>query len=98
MRFLKIVFTLIVLLLAGGILFFFFGAGKMVDRQRNAAAPVDSREVSAEARALHDSLLVADLHADEALRAAFDRLNPPGMAVSDFHNTSGWLRAGVPVE
>jgi hypothetical protein len=40
-------------------------------------------------------LAVAGLHADDALCAAFDQLNPPGMAVSNFHNTSGWLKAGV---
>jgi aryl-alcohol dehydrogenase-like predicted oxidoreductase len=45
---------------------------------------------------LSEMLQVADLHADEELRAAFDQLNPPGMAVSDFHNTSGWMKATVP--
>jgi hypothetical protein len=38
---------------------------------------------------------IADKHADEALRVAFDALVPPGMAVSDFHNTSGWMKATV---
>ena len=42
-------------------------------------------------------------HNDQTLRvvvhleqryAAFDGLNPPGMAVSDFHNTSGWKATG----
>jgi hypothetical protein len=37
----------------------------------------------------------AELRADDALHAAFDRLNPPGMAVSNFHNTSGWMKASV---
>lgn len=45
---------------------------------------------------LHEMLQVADLHADDDLRAAFDQLNPPGMAVSNFHNTSGWIKATVP--
>jgi aryl-alcohol dehydrogenase-like predicted oxidoreductase len=45
---------------------------------------------------LNEMLEVVDLHADEELRAAFDELNPPGMAVSHFHNTSGWMKATVP--
>jgi len=44
---------------------------------------------------LNDMLAIADLHADDDLREAFDRLNPPGMAVSNFHNTSGWMKARV---
>jgi len=43
-------------------------------------------------------LAVADAHAGEDLRAAFDALNSPGMAVSNFHNTSGWMKATVPQE
>jgi aryl-alcohol dehydrogenase-like predicted oxidoreductase len=45
---------------------------------------------------LNEMLHIADLHADDELRAAFDALNPPGMAVSNFHNTSGWMKATVP--
>ena len=45
---------------------------------------------------LHEMLHVAELHADDDLRTAFDQLNPPGMAVSNFHNTSGWMKATVP--
>lgn len=45
---------------------------------------------------LAEMLQVADMYADEGLRAAFDELNPPGMAVSHFHNTSGWMKATVP--
>jgi hypothetical protein len=40
-------------------------------------------------------LEVAALQADQDLRAAFDELTPPGMAVSNFHNTSGWMKATV---
>jgi aryl-alcohol dehydrogenase-like predicted oxidoreductase len=43
-----------------------------------------------------EMLHVSGLHADGELRAAFDNLNPPGMAVSNFHNTSGWMKATVP--
>ena len=46
---------------------------------------------------LTEMLQVAGMKADDALREAFDRLNPPGMAVSNFHNTSGWMKATVPV-
>ncbi len=47
---------------------------------------------------LSEMLHVAELRADDALRVAFDRLNPPGMAVSNFHNTSGWMKATVPLD
>jgi 1-deoxyxylulose-5-phosphate synthase len=29
------------------------------------------------------------------LRAACDRLNPPGSAVANFHNSSGWMNMRV---
>jgi aryl-alcohol dehydrogenase-like predicted oxidoreductase len=45
---------------------------------------------------LGEMVQVANLRADADLRAAFDELNPPGMAVSNFHNTSGWMKATVP--
>jgi aryl-alcohol dehydrogenase-like predicted oxidoreductase len=45
---------------------------------------------------LQEMLQVAGLGADDALREAFDHLNPPGTAVSNFHNTSGWMKATVP--
>ncbi len=44
---------------------------------------------------LQEMLGVAELHADQALRDAFDEMVPPGMAVSNFHNTSGWMKATV---
>jgi len=45
---------------------------------------------------LIEMLQVSGMRADDALREAFDRLNPPGTAVSNFHNTSGWMKATVP--
>ena len=45
---------------------------------------------------LSEMLAVVDMSADDDLRVAFDKLNPPGMAVSNFHNTSGWMKATVP--
>ncbi len=44
---------------------------------------------------LVEMLGIADLEAGDELRAAFDALNPPGMAVSNFHNSSGWMKATV---
>lgn len=43
----------------------------------------------------HEMLKVVDLRADEELRTACDALNPPGTAVADFHNTSGWLKTRI---
>jgi aryl-alcohol dehydrogenase-like predicted oxidoreductase len=45
---------------------------------------------------LSEMLQVVELQVDDDLRAAFDELNAPGMAVSNFHNTSGWMLATVP--
>jgi aryl-alcohol dehydrogenase-like predicted oxidoreductase len=45
-----------------------------------------------------EMLQVAGMQADSELCAAFDKLNPPGMAVSNFHNTSGWMKATVPLD
>lgn len=44
---------------------------------------------------LAEMLAVVDQRADDDLRAAFDALVPPGMAVANFHNTSGWMKADV---
>ena len=45
---------------------------------------------------LQEMLEVASMQAGAELCAEFDDLNPPGMAVSHFHNTSGWMKATVP--
>lgn len=44
---------------------------------------------------LAEMVTVADMHASDELRAAFDAIVPPGLATSNFHNTSGWMKAGV---
>jgi len=44
---------------------------------------------------LREMLKVVDLRADDELRAACDALNPPGTAVANFHNTSGWLKTWI---
>lgn len=41
---------------------------------------------------LTEMLTVADVRADDRLPAAFDMLVPPGTAVANFHNTSGWMK------
>ncbi|MDR7522795.1 MAG: aldo/keto reductase [Armatimonadota bacterium] len=45
---------------------------------------------------LHEMLEVADRQADHRMTAAFDALVPPGTAVANFHNTSGWMRGWTP--
>ncbi len=44
---------------------------------------------------LQDALGVLDRDLDDDLRARLDRLNPPGNAVSDFHNSNPWMKARV---
>jgi 1-deoxyxylulose-5-phosphate synthase len=45
---------------------------------------------------LGESLGIADMNATQTLRDAMDELNPPGTAVANFHNTSGWLKTRLP--
>jgi len=44
---------------------------------------------------LDDALAVLDRSLDDDLRAACDDLVAPGMAVADFFNNSGWMRARI---
>lgn len=57
---------LLALLLVGGVLFFTVAADFAASRM-NAVVAVDLPPVSADAQALHDRLVVADLHADSLL-------------------------------
>lgn len=41
---------------------------------------------------LEEALPVLDMSLDAQTAAALDALVPPGSAVADFHNTSGWMR------
>ncbi len=41
---------------------------------------------------LEDALPVGSMTLDDETRAACDALVPPGSAVADFHNTSGWMK------
>jgi aryl-alcohol dehydrogenase-like predicted oxidoreductase len=63
-----------------------------VKDQPGVTAPIVGPRTPAQ---LAEMLAVAEMHADDELRAAFDALVPPGMAVANFHNTSGWMKAGV---
>ncbi len=44
---------------------------------------------------LTDALGVLEHHLDDETRARLDALNPPGNAVSDFHNSNNWMKARV---
>ena len=44
---------------------------------------------------LDDALPVLDLKLDLEVARAMDQIVPPGSAVADFHNTSGWMKASV---
>jgi aryl-alcohol dehydrogenase-like predicted oxidoreductase len=44
---------------------------------------------------LEDLLPVAQMSLDDETREACDALVPPGSAVADFHNTSGWMKMSV---
>ena len=44
---------------------------------------------------MQDALSVLDKRLDEQTAAALDQIVPPGSAVADFHNTSGWMKMRV---
>ncbi|MCC6173929.1 MAG: aldo/keto reductase [Chloroflexi bacterium] len=44
---------------------------------------------------LREAIAVADMSLSEADRAVFDALVPPGTAVANFFNTSGWMKQAV---
>lgn len=44
---------------------------------------------------LDDALPVVEMQLDEGTAQALDDVVPPGSAVSDFHNTSGWMKMRV---
>ena len=45
---------------------------------------------------LEHMLPLLEMRLSDEDRPLFDRLNPPGSAVSDFHNTSGWMKMRLP--
>lgn len=46
---------------------------------------------------LDDALSVLEMNLEEDIAAALDEIVPPGSAVADFHNTSGWMKMRVNV-
>ncbi len=44
---------------------------------------------------LEDLLPVLEMKLADADRTALDELNPPGSAVTDFHNTTGWMKQRI---
>jgi aryl-alcohol dehydrogenase-like predicted oxidoreductase len=45
---------------------------------------------------LQDVLPVLEMKLSDEERAACDTLNPPGGAIANFHNTSGWMKTPIP--
>ncbi len=44
---------------------------------------------------LREMLPVLEMSLSDAERRACDAINPPGNAITDFHNTSGWMKAST---
>jgi aryl-alcohol dehydrogenase-like predicted oxidoreductase len=44
---------------------------------------------------LQDVLPVMEMKLTDEQRAACDRINPPGGAIADYHNSTGWMKARV---
>jgi aryl-alcohol dehydrogenase-like predicted oxidoreductase len=45
---------------------------------------------------LQDVLPVLEMTLSDEARAACDTVNPPGGAIANFHNTSGWMKTPIP--
>ncbi len=60
-----------------------------VKDQPGISAPILGSRTLAQ---LEDALPVLDMKLDAGTAAALDELVPPGSAVADFHNTSGWMK------
>lgn len=67
MRIFKRLLVVILVLVAVGLIGFFAFAPAYVEKSRNAVVPHDPYPVSDAARALHDRLVIGDLHADPLL-------------------------------
>ncbi|MDD9723376.1 membrane dipeptidase [Sulfitobacter sp. PR48] len=67
MRIVKRLLVVILVLVAVGLIGFFAFAPAYVEKSRNAVVPHDPYPVSDVARALHDRLVIGDLHADPLL-------------------------------
>jgi 1-deoxyxylulose-5-phosphate synthase len=60
--------------------------------QPGVTAPLAGPRTLAQVQEL---LPVLELLLSEEQRAACDRINPPGTAVVNFHNTAGWMKTGI---
>jgi aryl-alcohol dehydrogenase-like predicted oxidoreductase len=60
--------------------------------QPGVTAPILGPRTEAQ---LQDALAVLEDQLDGETAAAMDRIVPPGTAVADFHNTSGWMKMRV---
>jgi aryl-alcohol dehydrogenase-like predicted oxidoreductase len=63
-----------------------------VKDQPAVTAPIIGPRTEAQ---LDDALAVLQMNLDPGLAAELDAINPPGTAVTDFHNTSGWMKMRV---
>ncbi|CAN5430054.1 membrane dipeptidase [soil metagenome] len=66
-KLLKIAIPVLILAVAGFLIFFFFFAAGIVERSLNPIISAPPYHVSETAKAMHDKLFVADLHADALL-------------------------------
>ena len=60
-----------------------------VKDQPGVTAPIIGPRTEAH---LDDALPVLEMRLEEETAAALDEIVPPGSAVADFHNTSGWMK------
>ncbi len=44
---------------------------------------------------LDEMVAIAEMRLDDEIRVELDGLNPPGTAVANFHNTSGWMQMKI---
>ncbi len=63
-----------------------------VKDQPGVTAPIIGPRTEAH---LDDALAVLELALDDEVASAIDQIVPPGSAVADFHNTSGWMKMQV---
>lgn len=66
-KFLNVIAVILGILIVGFLVFFFFFAASLVERVLNPVINKPPYTVSAKAQALHDKLLIADMHADSLL-------------------------------
>jgi aryl-alcohol dehydrogenase-like predicted oxidoreductase len=63
-----------------------------VKDQPGVCAPILGSRTEAQ---LSEALPVLELGLDAEMAAALDALVPPGSAVADFHNTTGWMKEKI---